>query len=128
MNKNIIVTGVGIVVIGLIIANFETLVEWHEASQPLVVQSQDKEVVIEEEKEVIDIIDAAKAELERINNELDAEETRLLEVKRAQQEVLDSKITNLEAQIKALENAHLEDEAIVELELERVRETRTSFQ
>jgi gamma-glutamyltranspeptidase len=57
-----------------------------------------------------DLIDEAKAELERINAELDAEEMRLLEEKAA---------------IEAEAAAKLE---AVEKRLEQIRETRVSFQ
>lgn len=57
-----------------------------------------------------DLIDEAKAELERINAELDAEEMRLLEEKAA-----------IEAEAAAKLDA-------VEARLEQIRETRVSFQ
>jgi len=57
-----------------------------------------------------DLIDEAKAELERINAELDAEETRLLEEK---------------AVIEAEAAAQLD---AVEKRLEQIRDTRVSFQ
>lgn len=57
-----------------------------------------------------DLIDEAKAELERINAELDAEEMRLLEEKAA---------------IEAEAAAKLE---AVELRLEQIRDTRLDFQ
>ena len=65
------------------------------------------ETVVEEETDLLDI---AKQELERINSELDAEETRLLE---------DIKAIEAEAQAKIVEK---------KARLEKIRETRGSFQ
>ena len=56
-----------------------------------------------------DVVEAAKIELERINAELDAEETRLLEEK-----------AKLEAQYKTETDS-------IEMQLSEIRETRTSF-
>lgn len=55
-------------------------------------------VVAEQAVEEIDVIDAAKAGLEKINTDLDQEETNLLE-----------------------------ERAAIDARLERIRETRTSF-
>jgi len=63
------------------------------------------ELVVEEP----DVVKAAKIELERINAELDAEETRLLEEK-----------AKLEAQYKTETDS-------IEMQLSEIRETRTSF-
>lgn len=64
--------------------------------------------VIEEEIEV-DVVESAKAELERINIQLDEEEVKLLEQKTA---------------IEAEKAAQLSE---IEERLEQIRETRTSF-
>ena len=79
----------------------------------IVVQNVQPEVeTVEQVEETVevDMIEAAKAELERINTELDAEETRLLEDKAA-----------VEAKAAA-------EVAEIESKLEQIRETRTSFQ
>ena len=73
-----------------------------------------KELVVENatttvEVEEVDMIQAAKAELDRINKELDLEETRLLEAKAA-----------VEAQAAA-------EVAEIEIKLEEIRETRSGF-
>ena len=71
----------------------------------------EKETVEQIEETVeVDMIEAAKVELERINAELDAEETRLLEDKAA---------VEAKAAAEVLE---------IESKLEQIRETRTSFQ
>ena len=57
-----------------------------------------------------DVVEEAQAELERINTELDAEETRLLE---------EIEVIQLEAQSQVDER---------EQRLEQIRETRVSFQ
>ena len=71
-----------------------------------------REYVEEEAVEVtpLDIIDKANEELARINAELDGEETRLLE---------DIKAIEAEAQAKVVEK---------KARLEKIRETRSSFQ
>lgn len=68
-----------------------------------------KEVEVTPEVEDVDVLDAAKAELERINLELDAEETRILEDQAAARAEYEAKSAEYEAR------------------LERIRETRTSF-
>ena len=96
------VVGVGVViVIGLL--NERATVE---AVNPKV----EKEVVEVQPEQEVDVVEAAKAELERINIELDEEETRLLSEKEA-----------VEAQAAA-------EVAEIEARLEQIRETRTSFQ
>jgi len=68
------------------------------------------EEVIEEVVQEVDVIDSANTELERINTELDQEETRLLEK-------------------KANNKADFEEKQLeLENRLEKIRETRTSFQ
>jgi len=91
---------VGVIVIGLL--NEQGTVE---AVNPKV----EKEVV-EVQPEEVDVVEAAKAELDRINIELHEEETRLLSEKEA-----------VEAQAAA-------EVAEIEARLEQIRETRTSFQ
>ena len=84
-------------------------------SNSLEVDKIDKEVIDKEEsvKEVaqeVDVIDSANTELERINTELDQEETRLLEKKASNKSDFEEKQLELENR------------------LEKIRETRTSFQ
>ena len=86
----LMVVGVGgVIVIGLL--NEQGTVE---AVNPKV----EKEVVEVQPEVEVDVVEAAKAELERINLELDEEETRLLEERKA-----------------------------IDARLETIRETRTSF-
>lgn len=96
------VVGVGgVITIGLL--NEQATVE---AVNPKV----EKEVVEVQPEVEVDVVEAAKAELDRINIELDEEETRLLSEKEA-----------VEAQAAA-------EVAEIESRLEQIRETRTSFQ
>lgn len=86
-----------------------------DRSNSLEVVKIDKEVIDKEEfvKEVVqevDVIDSANTELERINTELDQEETRLLEKKASNKSDFEEKQLELENR------------------LEKIRETRTSFQ
>lgn len=86
-----------------------------DRSNSLEVVKIDKEVIDKEEfvKEVVqevDVIDSANTELERINTELDQEETRLLEKKASNKADFEEKQLELENR------------------LEKIRETRTSFQ
>jgi len=90
-------------------------VEALNRSNSLEVDKIDKEVIDKEEsvKEVaqeVDVIDSANTELERINTELDQEETRLLEKKASNKSDFEEKQLELENR------------------LEKIRETRTSFQ
>jgi len=90
-------------------------VEALDRSNSLEVVKIDKEVIDKEEfvKEVVqevDVIDSANTELERINTELDQEETRLLEKKASNKSDFEEKQLELENR------------------LEKIRETRTSFQ
>jgi hydroxylamine reductase (hybrid-cluster protein) len=68
-------------------------------SETVVKVEREQVATTTEESVEADVIDAAKLELERINKELDLEETRLLEERDA-----------------------------IDARLERIRETRTSFQ
>ena len=86
-----------------------------DRSNSLEVVKIDKEVIDKEEfvKEVVqevDVIDSANTELERINTELDQEETRLLEKKASNKSDFEEKQLELENR------------------LEKIRKTRTSFQ
>jgi len=65
------------------------------------------EVVPEEE---IDVVESAKVELERINQELDAEETRLVEERK---------------RIQAEKDAELKE---IDARLDEINQTRVSFQ
>ena len=70
----------------------------------------DKEELVKEVVQEVDVIDSANTELERINTELDQEETRLLEKKASNKSDFEEKQLELENR------------------LEKIRETRTSFQ
>ena len=101
MNKLIIIAGLAIVVgLAAVSSIFnEDVVVVNERETTVV------ETVVEE-----DLIDAAKKELERINGELDTEETQLLE------------------DIKTIEAEALAKVAEKKARLEKIRETRSSFQ
>ena len=101
MNKLIIIAGLAIVV-GL--AAFSSIF-----NEDVVVVNERETTVVETVVEE-DLIDAAKKELERINGELDTEETQLLE------------------DIKTIEAEALAKVAEKKARLEKIRETRSSFQ
>lgn len=88
-----IIAAVIVVVMGALVLNAEY-------GQPVEVTNTKLDIGTStvEAVEEVDVVDSAKAELERINLELDAEETRLME----ERDVIDSK-------------------------LEKIRETRMSF-
>ena len=79
-------------------------------SNSLEVDKIDKEELVKEVVQEVDVIDSANTELERINTELDQEETRLLEKKASNKSDFEEKQLELENR------------------LEKIRETRTSFQ
>ena len=106
MNKStLVVVGLIVVVMGGLIINANI--------KPLevenTVQTVEEPSVVDEEVLEVDVVEQAKTELDRINAELDAEETRLLEEK---------------AQVEAKAAA---DVAELESRLEKIRDTRTSF-
>jgi len=110
MNKTTVIALCFVLVVG-VVAGVEAL----DRSNSLEVVKIDKEVIDKEEfvKEVVqevDVIDSANTELERINTELDQEETRLLEKKASNKSDFEEKQLELENR------------------LEKIRETRTSFQ
>ena len=92
---------------GTLLSNWEVIENAFDTS----VSYQKAETIeVEDVVEVeVDVIDSAKAELERINFELDEEETRLLDMKAQNQLEFDAKQLELENR------------------LETIRETRTSF-
>ena len=100
MNKTTVIALCFVLVVG-VVAGVEAL----DRSNSLEVDKIDKEVVQE-----VDVIDSANTELERINTELDQEETRLLEKKASNKSDFEEKQLELENR------------------LEKIRETRTSFQ
>ena len=102
MKTIIIATGL-VIVMGVLVHYFDNSEEVIFNEKPQV-SATSTEVVVEE-----DVIEKANRELERINQELDDEESRLLE----KQELLD------------LEYASSSD--IIQSRLEEIRETRTSF-
>ena len=79
-------------------------------SNSLEVVKIDKEESVKEVIQEVDVIDSANTELERINTELDQEETRLLEKKASNKADFEEKQLELENR------------------LEKIRKTRTSFQ
>jgi len=104
-----IIIAVGIVIaMGVIVNNLDDMRSFFDNS--IEVTKIDEEVIEEVPAQKVDIIDEAKAELERINLELDEEETRLLDEKSKNQTEFDEKQLELETK------------------LEQIRETRTSFQ
>ena len=109
MNKTTVIALCFVLVVG-VVAGVEAL----DRSNSLEVVKIDKEVidkeVVQEVVQEVDVIDSANTELERINTELDQEETRLLEKKASNKSDFEEKQLELENR------------------LEKIRETRTSFQ
>jgi len=109
MNKTTVIALCFVLVVG-VVAGVEAL----NRSNSLEVVKIDKEVidkeVVQEVVQEVDVIDSANTELERINTELDQEETRLLEKKASNKADFEEKQLELENR------------------LEKIRETRTSFQ
>ena len=105
MNKATVIALCFVLVVG-VVAGVEAL----NRSNSLEVVKIDKEEFVKEVVQEVDVIDSANTELERINTELDQEETRLLEK-------------------KANNKADFEEKQLeLENRLEKIRETRTSFQ
>lgn len=104
MKKVAIITGLVIVMsVGLyfVYTNEEVI-----AVNPQTMSTTTVETVVEE----VDVIDSAQAELDRINAELDQEETKLL-----------GEIEQIEADAQARIDAK-------KARIEKIQETRTSFQ
>ena len=105
MNKTTVFALCFVLVVG-VVAGVEAL----NQSNSLEVVKIDKEESVKEVIQEVDVIDSANTELERINTELDQEETRLLEKKASNKADFEEKQLELENR------------------LEKIRETRTSFQ
>jgi len=105
MNKTTVIALCFVLVVG-VVAGVEAL----NRSNSLEVDKIDKEELVKEVVQEVDVIDSANTELERINTELDQEETRLLEKKASNKSDFEEKQLELENR------------------LEKIRETRTSFQ
>ena len=106
MNKTTVFALCFVLVVGVVVAGVEAL----NRSNSLEVVKIDKEEFVKEVVQEVDVIDSANTELERINTELDQEETRLLEK-------------------KAINKADFEEKQLeLENRLEKIRKTRTSFQ
>ena len=105
MNKTTVIALCFVLVVG-VVAGVEAL----NRSNSLEVDKIDKEELVKEVVQEFDVIDSANTELERINTELDQEETRLLEKKASNKADFEEKQLELENR------------------LEKIRETRTSFQ
>jgi hypothetical protein len=105
MNKTTVIALCFVLVVG-VVAGVEAL----NRSNSLEVVKIDKEESVKEVIQEVDVIDSANTELERINTELDQEETRLLEKKASNKADFEEKQLELENR------------------LEKIRETRTSFQ
>jgi nicotinamide mononucleotide adenylyltransferase len=109
MNKTTVIALCFVLVVG-VVAGVEAL----NRSNSLEVVKIDKEEsvkeVVQEVVQEVDVIDSANTELERINTELDQEETRLLEKKASNKADFEEKQLELENR------------------LEKIRKTRTSFQ
>ena len=105
MNKTTVIALCFVLVVA-VVAGVEAL----NQSNSLEVVKIDKEEFVKEVVQEVDVIDSANTELERINTELDQEETRLLEKKASNKADFEEKQLELENR------------------LEKIRETRTSFQ
>ena len=105
MNKTTVIALCFVLVVG-VVAGVEAL----NRSNSLEVVKIDKEEFVKEVIQEVDVIDSANTELERINTELDQEETRLLEKKASNKADFEEKQLELENR------------------LEKIRETRASFQ
>ena len=105
MNKTTVIALCFVLVVG-VVAGVEAL----NRSNSLEVDKIDKEELVKEVVQEVDVIDSANTELERINTELDQEETRLLEKKASNKADFEEKQLELENR------------------LEKIRKTRTSFQ
>jgi len=105
MNKTTVIALCFVLVVG-VVAGVEAL----NQSNSLEVDKIDKEEFVKEVIQEVDVIDSANTELERINTELDQEETRLLEKKASNKADFEEKQLELENR------------------LEKIRKTRTSFQ
>ena len=105
MNKTTVIALCFVLVVG-VVAGVEAL----DRSNSLEVVKIDKEEFVKEVVQEVDVIDSANTELERINTELDQEETRLLEKKASNKSDFEEKQLELENR------------------LEKIRKTRTSFQ
>ena len=105
MNKTTVFALCFVLVVG-VVAGVEAL----NQSNSLEVVKIDKEESVKEVIQEVDVIDSANTELERINTELDQEETRLLEKKASNKADFEEKQLELENR------------------LEKIRKTRTSFQ
>ena len=106
MNKTTVFALCFVLVVGVVVAGVEAL----NRSNSLEVVKIDKEESVKEVVQEVDVIDSANTELERINTELDQEETRLLEKKASNKADFEEKQLELENR------------------LEKIRKTRTSFQ
>ena len=106
MNKTTVFALCFVLVVGVVVAGVEAL----NRSNSLEVVKIDKEEFVKEVVQEVDVIDSANTELERINTELDQEETRLLEKKASNKADFEEKQLELENR------------------LEKIRKTRTSFQ
>ena len=105
MNKTTVIALCFVLVVGVVVG-----VEALNRSNSLEVAKIDKEEFVKEVIQEVDVIDSANTELERINTELDQEETRLLEKKASNKADFEEKQLELENR------------------LEKIRKTRTSFQ
>jgi hypothetical protein len=105
MNKTTVIALCFVLVVG-VVAGVEAL----NRSNSLEVVKINKEESVKEVIQEVDVIDSANTELERINTELDQEETRLLEKKASNKADFEEKQLELENR------------------LEKIRKTRTSFQ
>jgi len=105
MKKTTVIALCFVLVVG-VVAGVEAL----NRSNSLEVVKTDKEEFVKEVVQEVDVIDSANTELERINTELDQEETRLLEKKASNKADFEEKQLELENR------------------LEKIRKTRTSFQ
>ena len=108
--------------VALLVVGFIGLAYITPATQNIVMEREEvTHVEVEETQEVVDPIEAARLELERISNELDVQEQAQLAARASTTE-------QYEAAIAALKAQHEADIARIDAELDRIRETRVGFQ
>jgi hypothetical protein len=86
------------------------------------------ETVEDVEVEQVDVVEQAALELERINNELDVEETLQVESQTALEAEYDADVAELNKQLSELKAQYNVENDAVNARLDEIRTIRSSFQ
>jgi hypothetical protein len=120
--KTLLLAGVIVVVMGglVLIAKYDP--------KPVEVTNTKLEETTVEAVEEVDVVEKAAQDLERVNRELDVEETRLVDEQTVLKTEHNAAVEELNRQLTELKEQHAAENKVIADRLDEIRTIRSSFQ